>query len=55
MKAKMDEQHLALATSLGSIVFSYDRDFLALAARQPDHAGVAQVHHRAGVKRVIQG
>ena len=55
MKGKTDEQHLALAKQLGRVVFTHDQDYLALAARQSDHAGIAYVRHRAGVKRMIQG
>lgn len=51
-----DEEHLAFAMSEGRVVFSGDTDFLILASRVKQHAGI--VYARKGtrsVREIIDG
>ena len=55
MMAKSDEEHLALAASLGRVVFTYDSDFLRLNSRGLSHTGIVYTHQRSSISRAING
>jgi predicted nuclease of predicted toxin-antitoxin system len=50
-----DEEHLTRARSEGRVFFTHDDDFLGLAARVPDHAGVVYVHQHTPIGAIISG
>ena len=55
MLGATDEQQLAFALSEGRVLFTYDRDFLRLAAEGRPHAGIAYASRRTSVGQIIRG
>lgn len=59
VEAKMlgaeDIEHLELATSMGRVVFTQDRDFLRLSARGASHAGVVYFADQRDIGRIVVG
>ena len=55
MLAKLDEEHLELAASLGRTVFTHDQDFLRLDSQGIPHAGIVDTHQSSSISRVICG
>ena len=55
MLGRSDEEHLALAGSLGRVLFTHDRDFLRLDSQGVPHTGIAYIHRRSSISRIING
>ena len=53
MLGRSDEEHLALAGSLGRVLFTHDRDFLRLDSQGVAHTGIAFIHQRHSISRMI--
>jgi predicted nuclease of predicted toxin-antitoxin system len=55
MLGATDERHLALARSLGRILFTQDDDFLRLNSQGIPHTGIVYTHQSSSISRVING
>jgi hypothetical protein len=55
MLGKSDEEHLALATRLGRVLFTQDDDFLSLDYQGFTHTGIVYAHQRTSISRMIDG
>jgi len=50
-----DEDHLALATNQGRVIFTQDVDFLRLHAAGISHAGIVYVHQQTPIGYIVRG
>jgi len=50
-----DEVHLVRARAEGRVIFTQDAGFLALAAAEPDHAGIAFVPQGTSIGDIVRG
>ena len=50
-----DEDHLALATDQGRVVFTQDADFLRLHAEGTSHAGIVYVRQQTPIGYIVRG
>ena len=55
MLGAMDERHLALASSLGRVLFTQDDDFLRLNSQGTPHTGIVYTHEGSSISRIING
>ena len=55
MLGKSDEEHLALATRLGRVIFTQDDDFLSLNHRGFTHMGIIYAPRRDSISKLIDG
>jgi len=56
LRTNDDEAQVAFARHEGPVLVTHDDDFLRLAARDPDHAGIAYCHLEArSIGEMIQG
>lgn len=55
MQGTSDEEHLALATREGRVLFTQDADFLRLHAIGVAHAGIAYVPQHTPLGRITRG
>ncbi len=50
-----DEEHIALASEQGRVIFTQDDDFLKLNAKRVDHSGIVYVRQHTPVGDIIRG
>ncbi len=50
-----DEEHLALATSQGRVIFTQDDDFLRLHAQGASHSGIVYARQQTPVGDIVRG
>ena len=50
-----DEEHLALATGQGRVIFTQDADFLRLHATGVEHTGIAYAPQQTPIGRLVRG
>ena len=50
-----DEDHLALATEQGRVIFTQDADFLRLHAEGVRHSGIVYVHQQTPIGYIVRG
>lgn len=55
MLSASDEDHLALASSQGRVVFTQDDDFLRLHSKGVKHCGIVYTHQQTPISDMVRG
>jgi predicted nuclease of predicted toxin-antitoxin system len=55
MLGATDEEHLALASREGRVIFTQDDDFLRLHAAGVEHAGIVYARQQTGIGEIVRG
>jgi len=55
MLGASDEEHITFAREESRTIVTHDEDFLRLAARAPDHAGVVYLPQRRSIGETVRG
>lgn len=55
MLGQSDETHLAFALAQNRVIFTHDDDFLRLAAKNINHAGIVYSPQQLPIRKIIHG